>query len=102
MLPDTTSEKIPKEHIAKYNDDPTIDGDTRTAAFACAHDPTGCYLRSIDHRKDVDGFHPMNVGRLTIGQPCYRLLHTGQASWNCSNTIHFPPSQKRRGGGWSQ
>jgi len=26
---------------------------------------------SIDFRKDVDGFHPVNVGRLTIGLPCF-------------------------------
>ena len=27
-------------------------------------------LRAIDPNKDVDGFHPMNVGRLSIGEPC--------------------------------
>lgn len=26
---------------------------------------------AIDHRKDVDGFHPVNVGRLAIGLPCF-------------------------------
>ena len=26
---------------------------------------------SIDYRKDVDGFHPINVGRMSIGLPCY-------------------------------
>lgn len=28
-------------------------------------------IESIDYRKDVDGFHPVNVGRLAIGLPCY-------------------------------
>lgn len=28
-------------------------------------------IEAIDYRKDVDGFHPINVGRLTIGLPCY-------------------------------
>ena len=28
-------------------------------------------IESIDYRKDVDGFHPINVGRLAIGLPCY-------------------------------
>ena len=28
-------------------------------------------IESIDYRKDVDGFHPINVGRLFIGLPCY-------------------------------
>lgn len=26
---------------------------------------------AIDYRKDVDGFHPVNAGRLTIGLPCF-------------------------------
>ena len=26
---------------------------------------------AIDYRKDVDGFHPVNVGRLSIGLPCF-------------------------------
>ena len=28
-------------------------------------------IESIDFRKDVDGFHPINVGRMAIGLPCY-------------------------------
>lgn len=29
-------------------------------------------LEEIDPRKDVDGFHPMNIGKLTLGMPCYK------------------------------
>ena len=28
-------------------------------------------IEAIDYRKDVDGFHPINVGRLSIGLPCF-------------------------------
>ena len=28
-------------------------------------------IEAIDFRKDVDGFHPINVGRMSIGLPCY-------------------------------
>ena len=28
-------------------------------------------IEAIDYRKDVDGFHPVNVGRMSIGLPCY-------------------------------
>ena len=28
-------------------------------------------IEAIDPRKDVDGFHPVNVGRLAIGLPCF-------------------------------
>lgn len=28
-------------------------------------------IEAIDYRKDVDGFHPVNVGRMSIGLPCF-------------------------------
>lgn len=28
-------------------------------------------IEAIDFRKDVDGFHPINVGRMAIGLPCF-------------------------------
>ncbi len=28
-------------------------------------------IEAIDYRKDVDGFHPINVGRMSIGLPCF-------------------------------
>jgi methylenetetrahydrofolate dehydrogenase (NADP+)/methenyltetrahydrofolate cyclohydrolase len=71
MLPDTTSEKILKERISQFNADDTIDGILVQLPLP-SHITPLVVIESIDHRKDVDGFHPMNVGRLTIGQPCYR------------------------------
>jgi methylenetetrahydrofolate dehydrogenase (NADP+)/methenyltetrahydrofolate cyclohydrolase len=33
-------------------------------------------IMAIDYKKDVDGFHPINVGRMAIGLPCFMcLLH---------------------------
>ncbi|MBO7609929.1 MAG: bifunctional methylenetetrahydrofolate dehydrogenase/methenyltetrahydrofolate cyclohydrolase FolD [Muribaculaceae bacterium] len=29
-------------------------------------------IEAIDPRKDVDGFHPINVGRMSIGLPCFK------------------------------
>ena len=29
-------------------------------------------IEAIDYHKDVDGFHPVNVGRLSLGLPCFR------------------------------
>ena len=29
-------------------------------------------IEAIDCKKDVDGFHPINVGRMSIGLPCFR------------------------------
>lgn len=28
-------------------------------------------IEAIDYKKDVDGFHPVNVGRMSIGLPCF-------------------------------
>lgn len=28
-------------------------------------------IMAVDYRKDVDGFHPINVGRMAIGLPCF-------------------------------
>ena len=28
-------------------------------------------IEAIDYRKDIDGFHPINVGRMSIGLPCF-------------------------------
>ena len=35
------------------------------------HIDTNVVLAAIDPRKDVDGFHPINVGRMSIGLPCF-------------------------------
>ena len=71
VLPDTTSEKILKERIKEFNEDDTVDGILVQLPLPSHMTPLAV-IESIDYRKDVDGFHPMNVGRLTIGQPCYR------------------------------
>ena len=34
-------------------------------------------IEAIDYRKDVDGFHPTNVGRMSIGLPCYNVPTKG-------------------------
>lgn len=70
-LPDTISEKELKTRIRELNDDDSIDGILVQLPLPEHLTPLSV-IESIDHRKDVDGFHPMNVGRLAIGMPCYR------------------------------
>jgi methylenetetrahydrofolate dehydrogenase (NADP+)/methenyltetrahydrofolate cyclohydrolase len=70
-LPDTTSEKDLKSRIKSYNEDVSVDGILVQLPLPSHMTPLAV-IESIDYRKDVDGFHPMNVGRLAIGQPCYR------------------------------
>jgi len=69
----------PKEvmdQIAAYNADPLIDGILVQLPLPKQFD-TDAVLFAIDPKKDVDGFHPVNVGRLSQGQetfvPCTPL-----------------------------
>ncbi len=64
ILQDTISAKELKSIIRKYNQDGSVDGilvQLPLPSHLSSHD----VIESIDYRKDVDGFHPMNVGRLT-------------------------------------
>lgn len=70
-LPDTISARELKKTIHDLNEDEGVDGilvQLPLPDHLSAHD----VIESIDYRKDVDGFHPMNVGRMTVGQPSYR------------------------------
>ncbi len=70
-LPDTVSAKELKKAIRQFNQNDEIDGilvQLPLPAHLSSHD----VIEAIDFRKDIDGFHPMNVGRLTVGQPSFR------------------------------
>ncbi len=54
--------------IGKYNNDPRIHGILVQLPLPKQIDETKV-LYAIDPKKDVDAFHPVNVGRLLIGQP---------------------------------
>ena len=59
--------------LQRLNEDDAVDGILVQLPLP-RHIDTRAVLQAVDPRKDVDGFHPMNVGRLTIGQdslvPC--------------------------------
>lgn len=70
-LPDTVSAKELKNTICELNNNDDVDGilvQLPLPNHLSSHD----VIESIDYRKDIDGFHPMNVGRLTVGDPCFR------------------------------
>lgn len=52
------------------NQDETVDGFIVQLPLP-AHISEQSVIEAIDYRKDVDGFHPINVGRMAIGLPCY-------------------------------
>ena len=56
--------------VAMLNADPEVDGFIVQLPLP-RHINEQRIIEAIDYRKDVDGFHPINVGRMAIGLPCY-------------------------------
>ncbi len=69
-LPGDVSEEELLKLIEKYNKDPQIHGILVQLPLP-KHINERKVLYAIDPRKDVDGFHPVNVGKLVIGEPCF-------------------------------
>lgn len=56
--------------VDELNNDPDIDGFIVQLPLP-KHINEQRIIEAIDYRKDVDGFHPINVGRMSIGLPCF-------------------------------
>jgi len=67
-LPEDTSEAALLEVVAKLNADPAVDGILVQLPLPKQID-SARVIEAIDPAKDVDGFHPVNVGRLSAGLP---------------------------------
>lgn len=86
-LPMTASVQEILDLIEQLNRDPTVDGILVQMPLPPHINPNKINMQ-IDPKKDVDGFHPMNVGKLLIGEtdgffPCTplgikELLHRSQ------------------------
>jgi len=70
-LPAETSESELLALIDKLNRDTRIDGILVQLPLP-KHIDESKVLEAISPTKDVDGFHPYNVGRLVTGNPCFR------------------------------
>ena len=66
---DVTTERLLAE-IERLNADPEVHGFIVQLPLP-RHIPEQKVIEAIDPRKDVDGFHPVNVGRSSIGLPCF-------------------------------
>lgn len=76
-LPDNCSQEEILEVIRKWNLDPQIDGILVQLPLP-SHIETPTILSALDPHKDVDGFHPVNLGKLLSGEktgfvPCTPL-----------------------------
>ncbi len=66
---DVTEEELLNK-VEELNQDADVDGFIVQLPLP-KHISEQKVIEAIDYRKDVDGFHPINVGRLNIGLPCY-------------------------------
>ncbi|CAG0987918.1 methylenetetrahydrofolate dehydrogenase (NADP+) / methenyltetrahydrofolate cyclohydrolase [Methylophilaceae bacterium] len=70
-LPDTTTEAELFTLINKLNTDDTVDGILVQSPLPAQIDEK-LIIEGISPDKDVDGFHPYNIGRLAVRQPTLR------------------------------
>lgn len=66
---DVTEEELLAK-VKELNEDDDIDGYIVQLPLP-KHIDEQKIIMAIDYRKDVDGFHPINVGRMSIGLPCF-------------------------------
>ena len=66
---DVTEEELLAK-VRELNEDADVDGFIVQLPLP-KHISEQKVIETIDYRKDVDGFHPINVGRMSIGLPCY-------------------------------
>lgn len=69
-MEDNATEAELLEAVERLNNDPDVDGFIVQLPLP-KHISEQKVIEAIDYRKDVDGFHPINVGRMSIGLPCY-------------------------------
>jgi methylenetetrahydrofolate dehydrogenase (NADP+)/methenyltetrahydrofolate cyclohydrolase len=69
-LPAETDEKTVLSMIDELNRDPEIHGILVQLPLP-GHIHSAQIIEAIDPAKDVDGFHPVNIGRLLTGRPCH-------------------------------
>ena len=67
---ETITEEELLAEIAKLNNDDDVDGFIVQLPLP-RHIREQKVIEAIDYHKDVDGFHPINVGSLSIGLPCF-------------------------------
>lgn len=69
-MPESTTQQRLLEEIKRLNEDEDIDGLIVQLPLP-KHIDEQKIIEAIDPEKDVDGFHPMNVGKMVLGMPSY-------------------------------
>lgn len=89
---DVTEEEL-LDCIHQLNNDPEVDGFIVQLPLP-HHINKERIIEAIDYRKDVDGFHPINVGRMAIGLPCF-LSATPRGILELLQRYHIEMSGKK-------
>jgi methylenetetrahydrofolate dehydrogenase (NADP+)/methenyltetrahydrofolate cyclohydrolase len=93
--PATVSTREMLQLVDDLNGDPAVDGILIQLPLPPQVD-TKLILESVDPAKDVDGFHPMNLGRLVSGRPglvactpagCMEILRRGKIAIEGANAV---------------
>ena len=91
-LPSDASEQEVLDLIARLNKAPEVHG-------ILVHQPLPPHISAVrvsealDPRKDVEGLHPWNMGRLLLGEP-YLVPCTAHAVWQLLVRSGYPPEGK--------
>ncbi|HET7711038.1 MAG TPA: bifunctional methylenetetrahydrofolate dehydrogenase/methenyltetrahydrofolate cyclohydrolase FolD [Thermoanaerobaculia bacterium] len=95
LLPESLSEEELLDQVRALNEDPEVDGILVQLPLPKQINPTAI-IDAIDPEKDVDGFHPLNVGRLHLGRPALtpctpagvlRLLESAEVTLEGSRAV---------------
>lgn len=89
---DVTEEEL-LDCIHQLNNDPDVDGFIVQLPLP-HHINKDRIIQAIDYRKDVDGFHPINIGRMAIGLPCF-LSATPRGILELLQRYHIEMSGKK-------
>lgn len=69
-FPEDVNEQVILDKIKEINADPKVDG-LIVQLPVPKHISENKIIEAIDYRKDVDGFHPINTGRMAMGLPAF-------------------------------
>ena len=90
---DDITEEFLLQEVEKLNRDASVDGFIVQLPLP-RHISEQKVIEAIDYRKDVDGFHPINVGRMAIGLSCY-ISATPKGILELLRRYNIPTSGKK-------
>jgi methylenetetrahydrofolate dehydrogenase (NADP+)/methenyltetrahydrofolate cyclohydrolase len=90
---DDITEQTLLDKVAELNADPDVDGFIVQLPLPKQISEQKV-IEAIDYRKDVDGFHPINVGRMAIGLPCF-ISATPKGIMELLKRYHIETSGKK-------